>query len=71
MVAAALLEKRKELEGKQTYLTAIWKEAGDDFDMAKVSTLEGDTAAKLGAIKALNLELESMADELKALDEVE
>ena len=52
---AALDEKRKSLKG-------IFDEAGDTYDMSRVKSISGDTAAKVDFIRQLNAEI----DERKA-----
>lgn len=51
----------KETEGKiadrQAKLKSIFDEAGTDLDMSKVKSVDGDSAAKVAAIRALNDEL--------------
>lgn len=51
----------KETEGKiadrQAQLKSIFDEAGTDLDMSKVKSVDGDSAAKVAAIRALNDEL--------------
>lgn len=51
----------KETEGKiadrQAKLKSIFDEAGTDLDMSKVKSVDGDSAAKVAAIHALNDEL--------------
>lgn len=73
-----LVERRKELDAKRQTLSTVFKEAGSDLDMAKVTVLEGDSAAKAAGIKALHDEIndlgadvDRMVDAIKALDEHE
>ena len=47
----ALAEKRKSLKG-------IFDEAGPEYDMSKVKSVQGDTAAKVDFIRQLNTEIE-------------
>lgn len=68
---AKLVEKRKEFEAKQVKLHTIFEEAGEDLDMDKVTSLEGDSKAKAEAIKNMNQELSELGveiDELVALE---
>lgn len=67
----ALVEKRQELEAKQKALHQIFEEAGPDLDLSKVKSIEGDTAAKVEKIRALNDELNVLYDEVQKLTEVE
>jgi len=70
--SAALVEKRNDLAGKQKILHEVFEEAGTDMDFDKVKSLgDGDTASKIDKVKAMNAELVSLADEVKALDEVD
>lgn len=63
-------EQIKELQGKITErnsrLQEIFKQAGPDMDMAKVTAIDGDSKAKVEQITALNTEL---ADYRQQLDE--
>jgi capsid protein len=58
----ALKEAQEKLDAKRKGLADILGEAGPEYDMAKVKSLQGDTHAKVGAIGALNKEI----DECKA-----
>lgn len=64
----------KEIEGKlaerRQKLHTIFDEAGADMDMAKVKSLEGDSAAKVDAIRALNEEIDDLAKKAEDLREV-
>jgi HK97 family phage major capsid protein len=53
-VTGKLNEKRKQLHD-------IFDEAGPDRDMAKVKSLEGDSQAKVEAIRAINSEIDELA----------
>lgn len=65
------VELRKELEAKQQRVAAIFEEAGNDLDFTKVKSLDGDTAAKVAAVKALNAELNDLGQKLEAQTELE
>jgi HK97 family phage major capsid protein len=67
----ALVQKREELAAKRKEMSAIFAEAGDDLDLSKVKSLEGDTHAKADAIRTRNKELEALAEEVESLVEVE
>lgn len=71
MPLAKLVEKRKEFEAKQDKLSKVFKEAGPDMDMDKVTLLDGDSKAKVEAIKRMNLELSDMGEEIEGLVEIE
>lgn len=60
-----LKETQGKIDERQTKLATIFAEAGPEFDMAKVKSLDGDSAAKVAAVGALNAEL---ADLTKARD---
>ena len=61
MSATIEFPELKETEGKiadrQAKLKAIFDEAGSDLDMSKVKCIDGDSAAKVAAIRDLNTEL--------------
>jgi len=64
---SAVLEfpELKETEGKiadrQAKLKTIFAEAGDTLDMSKVKCIDGDSAAKVAAIRELNDELADLS----------
>lgn len=67
-----LPELAKEFDAKSKQLKAIYDEAGDDLDMSKVTLLDGDSSAKVAALKTRNTELgdlKSRWEELKGLEE--
>lgn len=65
-------EKLKELRGKikerREKLHGVFEEAGESLDMSKVESLEGDSTAKVGAIRALNEEIDDLAEQLEPLE---
>lgn len=73
-----LIELETVISTKRKALSDIFAEAGEDMDMAKVKSLQGDEQAKLKAIKALNDEvnilhaeyesIKSLSDIRKSLD---
>ena len=63
-------DKRTELKTKQDELADIFKEAGDEVDLSKVTVIEGDAAAKASEIVRRNHELSSIGKELNDLEEV-
>lgn len=67
----ALIEKRKELDAKRDQLAAIFKEAGPDLDMDKITSIEGDSAAKAAHIRSLNDEMADLGKQVDELAEVE
>lgn len=58
-----LKQVNEELAVKAKKLHDIFEEAGPDMDMSKVKSLDGDSAAKVEAIKALNKELDDLGKE--------
>ncbi|MER7126754.1 phage major capsid protein [Micrococcus luteus] len=58
----ALKEAQQALDAKRQSLKSIFDEAGPDYDMTKVTSVKGDTAAKVDFIRQLNTEI----DERKA-----
>ncbi len=64
---SVLIEKRKEFEAKQKKLHDVFKQAGDELDMDKVTLLEGDSKAKAKKIKNMNTELSDLGIEVEEL----
>jgi len=64
-----LIEKRKELEGKQDRLGQIFGQAGEGLDLDKVTAITGTSAEKAAAIKQLNDELTALGAEVDRLEE--
>jgi HK97 family phage major capsid protein len=58
-----LKEVTEELNGKRDELEEIFAQAGEELDMAKVTVIDGDSAAKAHEIKARNDELTDLAKE--------
>ena len=73
MPNAVLVEKRNELAARQKALHDIFETAGPDFDFSKVEALKAcaDSKARVEEIQRLNLELDALVDEVKALAEME
>jgi HK97 family phage major capsid protein len=67
----ALVEKREELAVKQKALHDIFDEAGDDLDLTKVKSLEGDSRQRAQSVKALNDELTALGKEVEELQAIE
>lgn len=66
----ALKEAKAGLNAKRDELAAIFREAGADYDMDKVKSISGDTAAKVDFIRQLNEEIDARkakVDELLVL----
>ncbi|WP_062207969.1 phage major capsid protein [Streptomyces sp. NBRC 109706] len=66
----ALDEARGKLDDRRKKLKAIFDEAGPEMDMAKVKSVDGDTAAKVGAIRTLNEEIDAIAIEVEGYEGV-
>lgn len=62
----ALKAAQEKLDAKREALAGIFNEAGPDFDMKKVTSLSGDTSAKVEEIRKLNAEID---DCKKSVDE--
>jgi HK97 family phage major capsid protein len=66
----ALKEAQEALDAKRKSLKGIFDEAGADYDMSKVKSIQGDTHAKVAHIGQLNAEIEerkAKVDELLVL----
>jgi HK97 family phage major capsid protein len=63
----ALKEAQGKLDAKNKALHGIFTEAGPTMDMALVKSLQGDTAAKVDAIRALNEEIDALGQEADRL----
>mgnify|MGYP000278843274 CR=1 FL=1 len=57
----ALKETEGKLNERRAKLATVFAEAGPDLDMTQVKSLDGDTAAKVEAVKALNAEIDELA----------
>lgn len=66
-----LKQVTEELAAKSKTLHEIFEEAGPDMDMSKVKSLEGDSAAKVEAIKTMNQELDDLGKERDRLLELD
>ncbi|MPZ13975.1 MAG: phage major capsid protein [Chloroflexi bacterium] len=62
-----LIEKRNELKAKHDALAAIFAEAGPERDFTKITTLGGDTKAKIEEIGRRNTELTALHAEVEGL----
>lgn len=63
----ALKEARGKLDAKRDELVAIFKQAGPDCDMSKVTSLKGDTHAKVAEVGKLNTEIDDIKGEVDKL----
>lgn len=68
---AQLKELRGKIDERRKRLSVIFEEAGDDLDMSKVKAIEGDSAAKVKAIRDLNDELSDLVREAEPLEALE
>jgi len=66
-----LSQVTEELAAKRKVLHEVFEEAGEDMDFSKVKTLEGDSQAKVDAVKAMNKELDDLEIERVKLEELE
>jgi len=66
---AGLKEVTEKLAAKGKLISQIYDEAGEDLDFSKVKCLEGDTTAKVDALKAIDLEVTDLREQrVKLLD---
>lgn len=54
----ALKQAQEKLDAKRDALAAVLREAGPDYDMSKVKSLDGDTHAKVAEIGKMNAEID-------------
>jgi len=66
----ALTEARGKLDTARKSLKSVFDEAGPDLDMAKVKSVEGDSAAKVEWIRTKNAEIDGLAKEVEGLETV-
>lgn len=66
-----LRQVTEELAAKSKKLHEVFEEAGEDMDFSKVKCLEGDTTAKVEAVKAMNKELDELGAEKERLGELD
>lgn len=62
----ALKETQGKLTDRRKQLKDIFDEAGDTMDMEKVKVIEGDSTAKVAAIRNLNTEIDDLQKEIEA-----
>ena len=67
-----LQDRRQELTAKQAALKALYDEAGGsaNLDLDKITSIKGDSAAKLGELRRLNEELDALGTEVRQLNEL-
>ncbi len=68
---STLKELRGTLDDRRARLHTIFEQAGTDMDMSLVTALDGDSAAKVDAIRALNDEIDATAKEIDTLQSLE
>lgn len=66
-----LTELRGRLNERRSQLDTIFEQAGTDYDMSKVTAIEGDSSAKVAAIKALNDECSDLHGQVKELESLD
>jgi len=66
-----LKEITEKLAAKGKFISQIYTEAGEDLDFSKVKSLEGDTTAKVEALKALDKEVTDLSAKRKELIDIE
>lgn len=67
-MATKVQELRGTLDERRQKLHEVFEQAGDDFDMSKVTVLDGDSAAKASQIKAMNDEMTDLAKQIEEQD---
>ena len=66
-----LKEITERLAAKGKIISQIYDEAGEDLDFSKVKCLEGDTQAKVDALKAIDKEVTDLREEREKLIDIE
>lgn len=66
----ALKEAQGKLDAARKDLADVFAEAGSDYDMAKIKSLEGDSAVKVEWIRTKNTEIEDLKSEVDKLRDV-
>jgi len=66
-----LKEITEKLAAKGRFLSQIYEEAGEDLDFSKVKCLEGDTTAKVEALRAFDKEVTDLKGEREKLLELD
>lgn len=66
-----LKELREKLAAKQKELDGIFQEAGAEYDLEKVKSIEGTTAEKVAEIKRRHEEMNDFGDQIEGLVTVE
>ncbi|MCP3805380.1 phage major capsid protein [Allokutzneria sp. A3M-2-11 16] len=63
----ALADAEGRLDAKRRELKSVFDEAGPDLDMDKITSISGDSLAKVEHIRALNTELDELAVKAEGL----
>lgn len=63
-------ELRGQLEERRSKLADVFAEAGEDMNMDNVKSLEGDSAAKVEQIRAMNAEIDDFSKQLEEAEEL-
>lgn len=66
----ALAEARGRLDAARKSLKGVFDEAGPDLDMAKVKSVDGDSAAKVDWIRTKNAEVDDLAKQVEGFEQV-
>ena len=66
-----LRDLRGRMEDIRKKLAEVFEQAGAEYDMAKVTAIDGDSQAKLDQIKAWNTELDELHDQVKELESLD
>lgn len=67
----SLKELRGQLDARREDLAKIFEQAGPDMDMALVTHIDGDSAAKVERIHALNDEIDDYAKQVESHNELD
>lgn len=67
----ALKEAEGRLDARRKELADVFAEAGPDYDMGKVKSIDGDSKAKVAWIQSKNTEIDDLAIEVEGLKAVE
>lgn len=68
---STLVELRERLDVKRDRMNEIFQQAGDNYDLSKVTILEGGTGEKAAQIKALNDEMTDLGEQIDAIASTE
>jgi HK97 family phage major capsid protein len=71
MAFPALAEAEGKLKASQDRLAEIFRQAGPDLDMSKVTAIQGDTKTKVDVIRTLNTEIDDHAQTVESLRDID